>query len=58
MVTVKNMTMAQFADDLQRMTNGYIRVPVEDKTGCSTAGTPQTPRAACRSSTPSTSSSA
>jgi uncharacterized protein (TIGR03435 family) len=33
MVTAKNMTMAQFADDLQRMANGYIRVPVEDKTG-------------------------
>jgi uncharacterized protein (TIGR03435 family) len=33
MVTIKNMTMAQFADDLQRMANGYIRVPVEDKTG-------------------------
>src|SRR5258706_5689040 len=45
MVTVKNMTMAQFADDLQRMANGYIRVPVEDKTGCSTAGKPQSPQA-------------
>jgi uncharacterized protein (TIGR03435 family) len=33
MVTVKNMTMSQFAEDLQRMANGYIRVPVEDKTG-------------------------
>jgi uncharacterized protein (TIGR03435 family) len=33
MVTAKNMTMAQFADDLQRMANGYIRLPVEDKTG-------------------------
>jgi uncharacterized protein (TIGR03435 family) len=32
MVTVKNMTMSQFAEDLQRMANGYIRVPVEDKT--------------------------
>jgi uncharacterized protein (TIGR03435 family) len=33
MVTVKNMTMAQFAEDMQRFANGYIRVPVEDKTG-------------------------
>jgi uncharacterized protein (TIGR03435 family) len=33
MITAKNMTMAQFAEDLQRMANGYIRVPVEDKTG-------------------------
>ncbi len=33
MVTVRNMTMAQFADDLQRIANGYVRVPVEDKTG-------------------------
>jgi uncharacterized protein (TIGR03435 family) len=33
MVTVRNMTMAQFADDLQRIAGGYIRVPVEDKTG-------------------------
>jgi len=33
MVTVKNMTMSQFAEDLQRMASGYIRVPVEDKTG-------------------------
>jgi len=33
MVTVKNMTMAQFAEDLQRFAGGYIRVPVEDKTG-------------------------
>jgi uncharacterized protein (TIGR03435 family) len=33
MVTVRNMSMAQFADDLQRIANGYIRVPVEDKTG-------------------------
>ena len=32
MVTVRNMTMAQFADDLQRIAGGYIRVPVEDKT--------------------------
>ena len=32
MVTAKNMTMAQFAEDLQRMANGYIRVPVEDAT--------------------------
>jgi uncharacterized protein (TIGR03435 family) len=32
MVTVRNMTMAQFAEDLQRFANGYIRVPVEDKT--------------------------
>jgi len=33
MVTVKNMTMAQFAEDLPRLANGDIRVPVEDKTG-------------------------
>jgi len=33
MVTVRNMTMAQFAEDLQRIAGGYIRVPVEDKTG-------------------------
>ncbi len=33
MVTVRNMTMSQFADDLQRIAGGYIRVPVEDKTG-------------------------
>ena len=33
MVTVKNMTMAQFAEDLRRFAGGYIRVPVEDKTG-------------------------
>jgi len=33
MVTVKNMTMAQLAEDLPRMANGYVRVPVEDKTG-------------------------
>jgi uncharacterized protein (TIGR03435 family) len=33
MLTIKNMTMAQFAEDLQRFANGYIRVPVEDKTG-------------------------
>ena len=32
MVTAKNMTMDQFAEDLQRMANGYIRVPVEDAT--------------------------
>jgi uncharacterized protein (TIGR03435 family) len=33
MVTVRNMSMPQFAEDLQRIANGYIRVPVEDKTG-------------------------
>jgi uncharacterized protein (TIGR03435 family) len=32
MVTARNMTMAQFAEDLQRMAGGYIRVPVEDAT--------------------------
>jgi uncharacterized protein (TIGR03435 family) len=32
MVTAKNMTMAEFAEDLQRMASGYIRVPVEDAT--------------------------
>jgi uncharacterized protein (TIGR03435 family) len=33
MVTVRNMTMSQFAEDLQRIAGGYVRVPVEDKTG-------------------------
>src|SRR6185436_17171947 len=33
MVTVTNMTMDQFAENLQRIANGYIRVPVENKTG-------------------------
>jgi len=33
MVTVRNMSMSQFAEDLQRIAGGYIRVPVEDKTG-------------------------
>ena len=33
MVTVRNMTMAQFAEDLRRIGGGYVRVPVEDKTG-------------------------
>ena len=33
MVTVRNMTMAQFAEDLQRFAGGYVRVPIEDKTG-------------------------
>ena len=33
MVTVHNMSMEQFAEDLQRIAGGYIRVPVEDKTG-------------------------
>ncbi len=33
MVTVHNMSMPQFAEDLQRIAGGYIRVPVEDKTG-------------------------
>ena len=33
MVTVRNMSMAQFSEDLQRIAGGYIRVPVEDKTG-------------------------
>ena len=33
MVTVRNMSMAQFAEDLQRIAGGYVRVPVEDKTG-------------------------
>jgi uncharacterized protein (TIGR03435 family) len=32
LVTARNMTMAQFAEDLQRMANGYIRVPVENAT--------------------------
>ena len=27
------MSMAQFAEDLQRIAGGYIRVPVEDQTG-------------------------
>jgi uncharacterized protein (TIGR03435 family) len=33
MVTVRNMSMSQFAEDLQRIAGGYIRVPVEDQTG-------------------------
>jgi uncharacterized protein (TIGR03435 family) len=33
MVTARNMTMAQFAEDLQRMASGYIHVPVTDATG-------------------------
>jgi len=33
MVTVRNMSMAQFVEDLQRIAGGYIRVPVEDQTG-------------------------
>jgi uncharacterized protein (TIGR03435 family) len=33
MVTVRNMTMTQFAEDLRRIAGGYVRVPVEDKTG-------------------------
>jgi uncharacterized protein (TIGR03435 family) len=33
MVTVRNMSMQQFAEDLQRLAGGYIRVPVEDRTG-------------------------
>jgi uncharacterized protein (TIGR03435 family) len=32
MVTARNMTMAQFAEDLQRMAGGYIRLPVVDAT--------------------------
>jgi uncharacterized protein (TIGR03435 family) len=32
MVTVRNMSMSQFAEDLQRIAGGYIRVPVEDQT--------------------------
>jgi len=27
------MTMTQFAEDLRRIAGGYVRVPVEDKTG-------------------------
>jgi uncharacterized protein (TIGR03435 family) len=33
MVTVRNMTMTQFAEDLRRIAGGYVRVPVENKTG-------------------------
>ena len=33
MVTVKNMTMDQFAEDLRRIAGGYMRLPVENKTG-------------------------
>jgi uncharacterized protein (TIGR03435 family) len=33
LVTAKNMTMAQFAEDLSRMAAGYVRIPVEDATG-------------------------
>jgi uncharacterized protein (TIGR03435 family) len=37
MVTVQNMTMAQFADNLQRMAPGYLRMQVADDTGLSGA---------------------
>lgn len=33
MVTIRNMTMAQFAEDLRRFAGGYVRLPIEDKTG-------------------------
>ena len=33
LVTCRNMTMAQFADDLQRIAPGYIHNPVVDATG-------------------------
>jgi uncharacterized protein (TIGR03435 family) len=33
LVTVQNMTMAQFAEDLSSMANGYIKEPVVDATG-------------------------
>jgi len=33
MVTIRNMTMTQFAEDLQRFAGGYVRLPVENKTG-------------------------
>jgi uncharacterized protein (TIGR03435 family) len=33
LITCQNMTMAQFAEDLQRMAGGYIHSPVEDATG-------------------------
>jgi uncharacterized protein (TIGR03435 family) len=33
LVTARNMTMAQFAEDLQRMAPGYIHSPVLDATG-------------------------
>ena len=33
LVTARNMTMAQFAEDLQRMAPGYIHLPVADATG-------------------------
>jgi uncharacterized protein (TIGR03435 family) len=33
LVTARNMTMAQFAEDLQRMASGYIHAPVVDATG-------------------------
>ena len=32
-VTMRNMTMAQFTDDLPRMAGGYFRIPVLDATG-------------------------
>ena len=35
MVTARNMSMAQFAEDLQRMASGYIHTPVLDATGLS-----------------------
>jgi uncharacterized protein (TIGR03435 family) len=33
MVTVRNMSMPQFAEDLRRIAGGYVRVPIEDQTG-------------------------
>jgi uncharacterized protein (TIGR03435 family) len=33
MVTVRNMSMPQFAEDLQRIAGRYVRVPIEDQTG-------------------------
>ena len=33
LITCQNMTMAQFAERLLAVANGYVQIPVEDKTG-------------------------
>jgi uncharacterized protein (TIGR03435 family) len=37
LVTARNMTMAQFTEDLPRMAGGYFRIPVLDATGLTDA---------------------
>lgn len=37
LVTARNMTMAQFTEDLPRMAGGYLRIPVLDATGLTDA---------------------